>query len=65
VSARVARHVEHVEFERGRCDRHVIAIFETMREMRDRFTRGAVDGHGLAIQQIGHPADVVLMVVRE
>jgi hypothetical protein len=36
-----------------------------MREMLDRLTGGAVHGNGLAIQQIGHPADMVLMMVRE
>ena len=47
------------------CDRHAIAIFETLCEMLDRFTGGTVDGDGLAIQQIGNSTDVVAMMVGE
>ncbi len=65
MAARMAGHVEHAEFERRRGDAHVIAAFQTVREMLDRLAGGAVHGHGLAIQQIGHPADVVLVMVRE
>jgi hypothetical protein len=40
-------------------------MFQTVCEMPDRFASGPVDGNGLAIQQIGYPADMVLMMVRE
>ncbi len=65
MATRVTGHVENGEIERGRHDVHFIALFEALRQVRNRFSGGAVDGHNLAIQQIGHSADVVGMMVRE
>lgn len=65
MATRMAGHVEHAQFERRLGDAHPVAAFQTVSQMLDRLAGRPIDGHILAIQQIGHPADVVLVMVRE
>lgn len=69
VAARVARHVDHVELERGRADAHALAARHAERDVLDRLVRGAEHRDRLAFararEQLGHSADVVAVVVRE
>ena len=62
----MAGHVEHAEHSSaGAAMLDAIAALQAMGQMLDRFAGRAVHGHGLAIQQIGHPADMVVVMVRE
>ncbi len=69
MAARVARHVEHLELERGLADTHARAARERLADLGDVLARRPVDGHRAGVggmrEQLGHTADVVGMVVGE
>jgi hypothetical protein len=65
MAARMAGHVEHAQLERRLGDAHVVSAFQAVGQMLDRLAGRSIDRHGLAIQQIGHSADVVLVMVGE
>lgn len=69
VAARVARHIEHLELERGLADAPAPAARERLADLHDALARRAVDGYRAVTsgmrEQVCHTADVVGMVVGE